>query len=283
MVNGSHNSFRVPKSCAQCTGSMVGDLISNAMLQKNEPIILKYGKRILTLYYKVLFMTEQTQHLESIQDIRQLMQKSSRFISLSGLSGIAAGACALVAAWIANNRIGQYRLDNAIPGTETGYNYGYGFHQGYKNLEQELILIAGITFVLAFWLAFLFTYLRSKKTGVPIWGHVARKVMIHVAVPMVAGGLVIWRMMEFGLYGFIAPVCLIFYGLGLINASKYTFSEIRYLGYGQLLLGTLNLWLIGYGLTFWAVGFGALHIVYGFLMWWKNERLPLTGQTGSIH
>jgi hypothetical protein len=226
--------------------------------------------RTITLYYKVLFMSEQSQHLESIHDIKQLMQKSSRFISLSGLSGIAAGICALVAAWIAYGKMHAYRVDNSIAETR-----GYSFQNGYQNLERELILIAGITFIAAFWLAFLFTYLRSRKTGVPIWGFVARKVMVHVAVPMLVGGLLIWRMMDYNAYELIAPACLLFYGLALINASKYTFPEIKYMGYGELILGALNLWLVGYGLWFWAAGFGLLHIVYGFVMWWKNERQPV--------
>ncbi|MDQ3683905.1 MAG: hypothetical protein M3352_12665, partial [Bacteroidota bacterium] len=129
-----------------------------------------------------------------------------------------------------------------------------------------------ITFIAAFFFAFLFTYLRSRKTGVPIWGFMARKVVINVAVPMIVGGLFIWRMTDFGLYGLVAPACLIFYGLALINGSKFTLSEVRYLGYMQLLLGVINLWAIGYGLYFWAAGFGVLHILYGIVMWNKYER-----------
>ena len=214
-------------------------------------------------------MSDQSQHLERLQDIRQMMQKSSRFISLSGLSGIAAGFCALVAAWIAAGKIRAYR-DSHVLNYSQGHTYN--FRSGYGPLEQDLILIAGITFVVAFCLAFFFTYLRSTRTGVPIWGLMARRVMIQVTVPMIMGGLLILRVIDLGAYMLIAPSCLIFYGLGLINASKYTFPEIRYLGYGQLLLGAINLWVMGYGLVFWAIGFGLLHIVYGFLMWWKHER-----------
>ena len=224
------------------------------------------------MYYKVLFMSEQNQHLESLQDIRQLMQKSSRFISLSGLSGIAAGVCALIAAWVASNKMSEYGLANNIDYSELKTDRTIS--TAHKNLEQQLLIIAAITLVVAFTLAFLFTYLRSRKTGVPIWGFVARKVMINVAVPMLAGGLVILRLMELGVYELIAPCCLLFYGLGLINGAKYTFTEIKWLGYAQLVLGALNLWLIGYGLYFWAIGFGILHIIYGFVMWWRNERQP---------
>lgn len=221
-------------------------------------------------------MSEQSQHLNTIQDIRQLMEKSSRFISLSGLSGVAAGFCALAAAWVTQDRLNLYRSGFGQAIDETNRQYatrgGYMFHGGYQSLERELLLIAVITFAASFSLSFFFTYLRSKKTGVPIWGFTARKVMVSVIVPMIAGGIVILRLLDLQVYGLLAPCCLIFYGLGLINAGKYTFAEIRYLGYVQLALGLCNLWLPGYGLFFWAMGFGVLHIIYGFVMWWKHER-----------
>jgi hypothetical protein len=215
-------------------------------------------------------MSEQNQHLESIEDIKRLMHKSSRFISLSGLSGVAAGVCALIASWVANQKIQQYQLENSV-GYE-GERGDYIFRDGYRVLETQLILIAAITFIAALVLAFLFTYMRSRKTGVAIWGYTARRVMVNVIVPMLAGGFVIWRMIGLGYYNLVAPVSLIFYGLALINTSKFTLNEIRYLGYGQLLLGLINLWLDGYGIYFWAMGFGVLHILYGLIMWNKYER-----------
>jgi hypothetical protein len=206
-------------------------------------------------------MSENRQHLDTINDIRQMMQKSSRFISLSGLSGISAGLCALVGAWIAYGKIGgQQQL-------ATGSSY-----DGRDGLAFDLVAIAIVTFLAALGLAFLFTYIRSRKVGIPIWGFTARRVMFAVAVPMIAGGLLILRMLEMEYFGLVAPCCLIFYGLGLINAGKFTLDEIRYLGYCQLALGIANLWLPGWGLYFWAAGFGVLHILYGIIMWNKYER-----------
>jgi hypothetical protein len=97
--------------------------------------------------------------------------------------------------------------------------------------------------------------------------------MINVIIPLAVGGIFLLRSMQLGQYELIAPGCLIFYGLALINASKYTLGEIRYLGYCELLLGLINLWMIGYGLYFWAAGFGLLHITYGIIMWNKYERV----------
>jgi len=216
-------------------------------------------------------MYPQQEPLEALQDIKQMMNKSSRFISLSGLSGIAAGVCALIGAWVAHQKLVQYEFGNS-----NGYNEldgTYIFKDGHELLAKNLLLIGLITFVAALVLAFLFTWLRSRKTDVPIWGFSARRLMINVAVPMIAGGFLVWRLVNFGLFGLVAPACLLFYGLALINASKYTLPEIRYLGYGQLILGILNLWMMGSGIYFWAAGFGVLHILYGIFMWNKYERI----------
>lgn len=215
------------------------------------------------MHYKVLSMQAENQPLQTLEDIRQMMTKSSRFISLSGLSGVAAGICALVAAVVTATYLPCVATGDCLSGPLPGTGI---------DIQRTLILIALVTFFVAASLAFFFTYLRSRKTGVAIWGYTARKLMLHVAVPMLAGGLLIWRMMQFQFYGLVAPACLLFYGLALVNASKYTVPEIRYLGYLQLLLGVLNLWMIGYGLYFWATGFGILHILYGIIMWNKYER-----------
>lgn len=215
-------------------------------------------------------MNDQNHHLDTLKDIKNIMEQSSRFISLSGLSGIAAGICALVGAWFAHGIIDDNRyaeltlkhigrsVDDSISLTDW--------------MGNALVQIAAVTFIAAFVLAFIFTYLRSKKTNTPIWGHTAKRLMINVMVPMIAGGIYLLKLIENGSYGYIAPGCLIFYGLAVLNASKYTLHETRYLGYSEILLGIISLWFIGYGIYFWAIGFGILHIVYGVFMWWKYER-----------
>jgi len=208
-------------------------------------------------------MTEQTSHLEAIQDIRSMMQRSSRFISLSGLSGIAAGVWALIGAYFAYDWIYEYYVGYE----EAGYT-GAAF----QNLEWNLLLLAGAVLAASLISAFYFTWRRAKKHRQPLWDPTSRKLLINTAIPLITGGLFILAMLQYNDWKFVAPACLVFYGLALINGSKYTLSEIRYLGFCEIVLGVINTQFIGYGLYFWAIGFGVLHIIYGFLMWWKYER-----------
>jgi hypothetical protein len=208
------------------------------------------------------------QHLSNeLHDIKKMMEQSSRFISLSGLSGIAAGVCALIGAWFTNNFIGR---DEVVLTRQSVNNPDSILHGDFIN--SKILQIAFITFVAAFLSAFIFTYRRSKKTNVPIWGTTAKRLMINVSVPMIVGGMFLLALIENGVYDFVAPGCLIFYGLGVLNASKYTLHETRYLGYCEILLGLICLYFPGDGLYFWAAGFGVLHILYGVFMWLKYER-----------
>lgn len=222
------------------------------------------------MYYKVLYMDSQHQPLETLQDIKRIMERSSRFISLSGWSGVSAGICALIGAWVAHSRLGSF----IVYQTARTHKGVYNEYNAYTSTElfPDLIVIAVATFIAAFVSAFFFTYIRSRRNGVPLWDRTVQRLTWNTILPMAVGGIMLLRALQMGYYELVAPGCLIFYGLALVNASKYTLGEVRYLGYGQIFLGILNLWIINEGLYFWAAGFGVLHILYGAVMWWKYER-----------
>ena len=214
-------------------------------------------------------MVEQNQQtLDTLQDIKRMMERSSRFISLSGLSGIAAGICALAGAWFANKEFGPYYRS---------YDYRGDFSGGdFQQLKLRLLIIAAAVLVAALASAFYFTWRKAKNNKLPIWDLTSKRLTINMLIPLVTGGLFILAMYQYNEWIFIAPACLIFYGLALVNASKYTLTDVKYLGLLQILLGLINTQYVGYGLYFWAAGFGVLHIIYGFVMWWKYERGPLS-------
>jgi hypothetical protein len=214
-------------------------------------------------------MNEQQQSLEDLQHIKKMMERSSRFISLSGLSGISAGLCALIGAWVAKPYVNGDKdvIISTDLAKEQVLNNSYTII-----FNTYLFWIAAATFVGAVLTSFIFTYIKSKKEGTQIWSNTSKRLIINVSIPILVGGVFLYKMLTTGGYDLLSPGCLIFYGLGLVNASKYTLVEIRYLGYVQILLGIINLWFVGYGLYFWAAGFGVMHILYGAYMWSKYER-----------
>jgi hypothetical protein len=200
-------------------------------------------------------------HQEDLAHIRSMMERSSRFISLSGLSGVFAGLSALIGG------LYVYRLFKSH-----GLDYFNGEHKLYAaNLVQQLFLIAFIILVFALLFGIFFTVRKSKKYDLPIWTSATKKMLLNLAIPLTTGGVFCLALVYHEMYGLVAPATLIFYGLALINAEKYTFSDIKYLGFCELILGSIALFCIGYGLIFWIIGFGVLHILYGLVMFRKYK------------
>lgn len=211
-------------------------------------------------------MKDQQEHLQALSDIRSMMERSSRFISLSGLSGVFAGVFALTGAYLAYLKIGAYAENyRDLVGRERT-------EEGIDGLITYLFIVAALVLAASLLVGTLLTIRNSRKKGLKIWDGTAKRLLINLAIPLGTGGLFCLILLYHGDIGMVAPATLIFYGLSLINASKYTFNDIRYLGILEIILGLISSIYIGYGLLFWALGFGVLHIVYGAVMYFKYER-----------
>ena len=193
---------------------------------------------------------------EDLSHIRSMMEKSSRFISLSGLSGVFAGVAALIGAGYV------YWLFK-----KNGINYFDGERNIFsKDLVQQLIFAGLIILIVAISSGYFFTAQKSKRAGLKIWDSTTKRLLLNFLVPLISGGIFCLAMLYHGMFVFIAPATLIFYGLALVNASKYTLTDVQYLGYLEIGLGLISLFFLGWGLLFWTIGFGVLHIVYGLVM-----------------
>ena len=196
-------------------------------------------------------------YLNDISEIKNMMSKSSQFISLSGFAGIMAGIYALIGAFIANQLIEN--------------------HEGYyitleSNTFKLIVLTAFLVLLLSVVTATILTYVKAKKVGEKVWNPTSKRMLINFLIPLVTGGIFALLLLRNENYGLIAPVTLIFYGLACVNASKYTLRDVRYLGLTITILGLIATEFSGYALEFWALGFGVCHIIYGTMMYFKYDR-----------
>lgn len=209
------------------------------------------------------------EHLNTLQEIRSIMERSSRFISLSGLSGMGAGLSALL-----GSALVYIYLDTLPFRSEPDY---YAISADYEKwglgYPTFFLLVLGGVLLLALLSAVFFTTRRAKKQQQKIWDPLTQRLLLNLFIPLAAGGLFCLGLLYHGLIRLVAPATLIFYGLALINASKYTLNDIRFLGIAEVTLGLIGTFFLGYGLDLWALGFGLLHIIYGGLMYRKYERV----------
>ncbi len=203
---------------------------------------------------------EKENYIRDLEEIKDIMNRSSRFISLSGMSGISAGIFAL---------LGTFAAYLTVFGNQ--YNLGYDKADITGDNLTRLLIIAAITLILSIGTTIYFTTRETKKRNQKIWDHLTKRLLINLGIPLLTGGFLCLILIIKGYLGLVAPLTLIFYGLALVNASKYTIHEIRSLGIIEIVLGLTATIFIGSGLLFWAIGFGVLHIIYGILMNLRNK------------
>jgi hypothetical protein len=202
-----------------------------------------------------------------LASIRNLMERSSKFISLSGLSGVLAGVYALIGAALAYSI-----LYDESSRSYTIHEISSGFALFNDSVVIQLLLIAVVVLALSVSTGVYLSYKKAKRNGQPLLGRVSRELLFNMNVPLLAGGGLMLILLYRGYFGIIAPASLIFYGLALIGASNFTFTDVKFLGLCEVILGLLAACFPGYGLVFWALGFGVLHIVYGSVMYFKYDR-----------
>ncbi len=200
-------------------------------------------------------------YLNDISEIKNMMSKSSQFISLSGLSGILAGIYAIIGAFLAYNIL--YSQNNI---SDDIYYQIISLSDMYN-----LFGIAITVVVLSILTGVLLSVKKAKKIHENVWNATSKRLIINFIIPLAVGGYLCLYLIEKEDFALVAPFTLIFYGLACVNASKYTLGDVRYLGITMIILGILNTFFIGYGLIFWALGFGGCHILYGSMMYFKHE------------
>ncbi|MAL17122.1 MAG: hypothetical protein CL670_06010 [Balneola sp.] len=201
-------------------------------------------------------MKEQQDYIQDIAEIRSMMERSSKFLSLSGWAGIMAGIYALAGAYVA------YAVLEFNPDA---------VQYSFSNLTPVVLLALGIL-VLALITAVLFSRRKASDKGEQVWNATSRRLLASMAVPLSVGGALVLMFIVKGLIGLAAPFMLIFYGLALYNAGSYTIKEVKFMGFAQILLGLMNIWFIEFGILFWTIGFGVIHLIYGIYMYFRFER-----------
>ena len=210
-----------------------------------------------TLYFKVLYDMNNEDYLKDLSEIKNLMNKSSRFISLSGLSGILAGIYALIGAAIA------YWLVISYSGGTLYIFHGWVFWTAMSILLM-IALLSAITGI-------ILTTRKAKKNNENIWDNSSKRLLVNFLIPLAVGGIYCMIILSQGRYGQTGGLMLIFYGLALVSASKYSIGDIKYLGFIQIILGLIASYYPGYGFWLWVIGFGIMHIIYGTWMHFKYD------------
>ena len=226
-----------------------------------------FEKSFLTLRRKALLNMDNKEVFSTLNEIKDLMERSSRVLTLSGMSAIFVGIYACIAAVVSYYILGgEWLLSSGlIELPRLNVNSPYRL--------QLMLFFAAFLIILCLATAFLFSYRKAKRNNRRFaFDRTAQRLLWNFFIPMAAGGILCLSLIWQQHYGLTSSIMLIFYGIALINASSYTYSNTRYLGYAELLLGLADSFVEGYALLFWTLGFGVFHIIYGFFFYLKYDR-----------
>ena len=202
--------------------------------------------------------------------IKDLMEKSTKFSNLSGIAVFFTGILAMIGASFVYFDIG-------FSVSELDISYTQLINQ---NGEPEdlflklklLVFIASLILISSLVILYITALKKSGKEGIPLLNSSFSRTLKSLFIPLFSGGIFCLLLINHHMYGFVAPATLIFYGLGLVSSSKFSYSELEFLGYFELLLGFIASFFIGSGLLFWIIGFGVCHIVFGLLIHFKYDK-----------
>lgn len=212
------------------------------------------------MQHKVLFMNKDQDYIKDLAEIRSMMERSSKFMSLSGWAGIMAGVYALLGAYLAHAFL-KFQPDGLNSALEISSD----------NLVN-LVVLAVAVLIFSLVTAIMLSYKKAFKRKEAFWNATSKRLLGAMSVPLVSGGLLTLVALQNGFYGLLVPFTLIFYGLALNSASIFTFKEIRLFGVLLIILGLVACIWVKYSLLFWALGFGVLHIGYGLYIHLTYEK-----------
>lgn len=194
------------------------------------------------------FYMDKNKALESVNEIKELMEKSSKFVSLSGITAVMAGVYSFVGAYVVG------RVFNS------------------EASLAEMVVVASLVLMASVITACVLSVYKAKKTGTKLFSRLTYRTAWNFSLPLLVGGLFCIALLLHGNYGVISSVMLLFYGLSLVNVSKFTYSNVAWLGYAFLVLGVIDCFFEGHALMFWTIGFGGFHLLYGILFYLQYER-----------
>lgn len=213
-------------------------------------------------------MDQYTEQLQALTEIRSMMQKSTKFLTLSGVTGIGIGIIALISAVICWTTAG------VLPFEATDFYFPLQEKSSVMGISPNTFIfgLAAITILFSIIVGYYFTFKKTHKSGIQLWSKSFKLMLLNIAIPLATGGFFCIFLILRGVPEMVAPAMLIFYGLALINGGKYTLQDVNSLGISEILLGIIALYFNAYGLEFWAIGFGLFHIMYGAKIYFSQEK-----------
>ena len=180
---------------------------------------------------------------ENLRVIRALMERSTKFSTFSGLSGVCAGMASIIGCIIT-------RLYIPDPGA----------------FPVQFLALWSTVIVIAVGADYLLMKRRAAQVGKRVLSRLGKQMVIASVPGLGTGAIVTFYLLQHHLLGSVYPFWMLAYGLAVSATGLFSQREVSLLGVAFLIAGAACLFATGIGLPMMAVTFGGFHIVYGLAM-----------------
>ena len=184
---------------------------------------------------------------ENLRLIRELMERSTRHSTFSGVSGVFAGTVSIVGCLV-TRWIGERGLSSDA------------YAAAFLTIWASVVLLAiGADYFL--------TKRRAAAVGKRIMSRLGKQMFVASMPGLGSGAVITFYFLRQGLLPQVYPVWALCYGAAVCAVGLFSQREVTRLGLAFLIAGTATLLLFPlYGLPMMALTFGGFHIVYGIVM-----------------
>ena len=180
----------------------------------------------------------QSQAEENLKYIRDTMASASAFTSISGKGLMFTGVVGLLAAWLDLTA-------NQSPSLPVW-------------LTALAIAVTGSTSL---------TLLKARQQGTTLLSASGRKLLYAFTPTMFAGGVITFFVANANLGLLLPGLWLSLYGAAVMTAGAHSIAMIKFAGAAFIALGIFAFALPQFSILALALGFGALHLAAGYLIW----------------
>lgn len=177
--------------------------------------------------------------IDNLEFIRDAMQRSTEFTAVPGYGGVLMGATAIGASIIAS-----------MQPTDRGW-----------------LVTWLVEAFLAFSIGLLMMWQKSKLVEMPLTSVPAKKFARGFAPSLIAGVILTALLYLNGSFRILPAVWLTLYGTAVVSGGAYSVRTVPILGWLFITLGAISVFVpAAYGDLFMGIGFGGLHMVFGFVI-----------------
>jgi hypothetical protein len=176
---------------------------------------------------------------ENLRFIRETMERSASFTAVPGVGGMAMGATAVVAAWVAS-----------------------------RQATTAAWLATWLVEALAAVLIGTWTVnQKARAAGQPVLTGAGRKFALSLSPPLAAGALLTIVLYRVGHTSVLPGLWLLLYGAGIVTAGAFSVRVVPVMGVCLMTVGALALFSPpAWGDACMAVGFGGVQILFGTII-----------------